>query len=395
MQKRVFLRSAIATLVTATFGLHFGAANAEEKFKIGVIQPMTGPFASTGKQVVAGINTWMALHGNKVNGREIEVIVKDDGGVPANAKRIAQELIANEKVNILTGGGLTPLALAAASIATVTKTPFVIMAAETIAITNASPYAIRTSGTIPQTTIGGAEWAVKNGMKKVVLLVSDYGPGFEAEKTFKETFTKGGGQILDSLHVPLENPDFAPFLQKVRDMKPDAMFVMLPSGPGAAMLKQAAQRGFDKAGIKIICQGATTDDDNLNQAGDTAIGTISSDFYSAAHPSPMNKKFVEDFGKTNGGMRPNFFGVAAYDGMRVIYEAIKTAKDPNNGDALLAAMKGQSFESPRGKVTLDPQTRDFIQDIYIRKTEKVNGQLYNVEFDVIKDVLASGQRAAK
>jgi len=392
MQKRAFLRTTLATLITAAFGLHAGISSADEgTFKIGVIQPMSGPFASTGKQVVAGINTWMALNGNKVNGRDIELIVRDDGGVASNAKRIAQEMVVKDKVNVLTGGGLTPLALAIAPVATQSHTPLVIMAAETLSIVNASPYIVRTSGTIPQTTVGGAQWAAQHGIKKVVTLVSDYAPGYEAEKAFKDTFVKSGGQVIGQIRVPLDNPEFAPFLQKVLDLKPDAMFVMLPSGPGAAMLRQAAARGLDKAGIQIICQGAATDDDNLNQAGDTAIGTISSDFYSAAHPSAMNKKFVADFGKTSNGMRPNFFGVAAYDGMHVIYDALETAKDPNSGDSLLAAMKGQHFESPRGMVTLDPQSRDFTQDVYIRKIAKVDGQLYDVEFDKIKDVPSSGQ----
>jgi branched-chain amino acid transport system substrate-binding protein len=393
MHKRLFLRTAVVALAAAITGLHATHAAAEEsKFKIGLVLPMTGPFASTGKQIEAGARAYMAQHGDKVGGRQIELILKDDAGVAANTKRLAQELAVNDKVNVLAGFGLTPLALAVAPIATQTKTPMIIMAAQTLSIIEASPYIVRTSGTIPQVTMGTAEWAAKNGIKKVVTLVPDYAPGYESEKAFKETFSKAGGEIVGEVRVPMKNPDFAPFLQKVRDLKPDALYAMLPSGPGAALLTQFAARGMDKAGIRLIAHGAVTDDDNLNEAGDAAVGIISSDYYSAAHPSPMNKKFVEDFAKLSKGARPNFFGVAGYDGMHLVYEAIKATKGAGNGDALLAAMKGQSFESPRGPVTLDPQSRDFVQNIYVRKVSRVNGQLHNVEFETIKDVLNTGKR---
>jgi branched-chain amino acid transport system substrate-binding protein len=393
MQKRLVLRTAIAAAALAVAGLHATNASAQEKkFKIGLIVPMTGPFASTGKQIEIGVRTYMALHGDKVAGQQIELILKDDAGLAANSKRIAQELVVNDKVNVLAGGGLTPLALAAAPIATQSKTPMVNMAAQTLSINEASPYIVRTSGTIPQVTMGTAEWAAKNGIKKVVTLVADYAPGYESENAFKETFLKGGGQIVGEVRVPMRNPDFAPFLQKVRDLKPDALYVMLPSGPGAALVTQFAARGMDKAGIRLIAHGAVMDDDNLSEAGDAALGVVSSDYYSAAHPSELNKKFVADFAKYGKGARPNFFGVAAYDGMHIIYTALKATKGAGNGDALLAAMKGQSFESPRGPVTLDAQTRDLVQNIYLRKVTKVNGQPYNVEFDTIKDVTNTGKR---
>jgi len=235
------------------------------------------------------------------------------------------------------------------------------------------------------------DWAPKNGIKSVVTLVSDYGPGNDAEKYFAEQFAANGGKVLDKLRVPLRSPDFAPFLQKVRDEKPDALFVFVPSGAGAAVMKQFVERGMDKAGIKLIGTGDVTDDDQLNDMGDGAVNVVTSHHYSTYHPSAMNKKFVEAFEKANKGMRPNFMAVGGYDGMRIIYEALKDTKGKGRGDALLSAMKGQVFESPRGEVLIDAQTRDIVQDIYLRKVEKKNGQLYNVEFDVIKQVKDPGK----
>jgi branched-chain amino acid transport system substrate-binding protein len=281
--------------------------------------------------------------------------------------------------------------LATAPIATQSKTPQVVMAAATSSITQASPYIVRTSFTLPQAAVGMADWAPKNGIKKVVTLVSDYGPGLDAEKYFKERFIFNGGQVPESLRVPMRNPDFAPFLQKVRDLKPDALFVFVPSGAGAAVMKQFLERGMDKAGIKLIGTGDVTDDDQLNDMGDGALGVVTSHHYSTAHPSALNKKFVQAFEKANKGLRPNFMAVGGYDGMRVIYEALRATKGKGDGDALLAAMKGQIFESPRGPIFIDAQTRDIVQNIYLRKVEKKDGQLYNVEFDVIKDVKDPGK----
>jgi branched-chain amino acid transport system substrate-binding protein len=236
-----------------------------------------------------------------------------------------------------------------------------------------------------------ADWAPKNGIKKVVTLVSDYGPGIDAEKFFKDRLQFNGGQVVDALRVPLRNPDFAPFLQKVRDLKPDALFVFVPSGAGAAVMKQFLERGMDKAGIKLIGTGDVTDDDLLNDMGDGALGVVTSHHYSAAHPSAANKKFVAEFMKANKGLRPNFMAVGGYDGMRVVYEALKKTGGKGGGEALIAAMKGQIFESPRGPVYIDAQTRDIVQNIYLRKVEKKDGQLWNVEFDVIKDVKDPGK----
>ena len=382
----------LAACWALVLSLGIPAAQAQEVFKIGLILPMTGQSASTGKQIEAAARLFMAQNGDKVAGRKIELIIKDDGGVPDATKRIAQELVVNEKVGVLSGFGLTPLALATAPIATQAKTPMVVMAAATSTITEASPFIVRTSFTLPQCAVAMGDWAPKNGIKRVVTLVSDYGPGIDAERFFKERMQLNSAQVVESLRVPLRNPDFAPFLQKVRDLKPDALFVFVPSGAGAAVMKQFLERGMDKAGIKLIGTGDLTDDDQLNDMGDGALGVVTAHHYSAAHPSALNKKFVEAFKKANNGLRPNFMAVGGYDGMRVIYEALKNTKGgQGGGEALLAAMKGQIFESPRGQIYIDAQTRDVVHNIYLRKVEKKDGQLYNVEFDVIKDMKDPGK----
>jgi branched-chain amino acid transport system substrate-binding protein len=383
-------------LLAACLGLviSLGApqAQAQQAFKIGLILPMTGPSASTGKQIEAAARLYIAQNGDKVAGRKIELIVKDDGGVPDATKRMAQELVVNEKVGVLSGFGLTPLALATAPLATQSKTPMVVMAAATSSITETSPFIVRTSFTLPQCAVAMGDWAPKNGIKRVVTLVSDYGPGIDAERYFKDRLQLNGAQVVESLRVPLRNPDFAPFLQKVRDLKPDALFVFVPSGAGAAVMKQFLERGMDKAGIKLIGTGDLTDDDQLNDMGEGALGVVTAHHYSAAHPSALNKKFVDAFKKANNGLRPNFMAVGGYDGMRVIYEALKNTKGgQGGGEALLAAMKGQIFESPRGQIFIDAQTRDVVHNIYLRKVERKDGQLYNVEFDVIKDMKDPGK----
>jgi len=388
MHKRTLLNAAALAVMALTASHSIAQDNT---FKIGLILPMTGQQASTGRQVEAAARLYMAQNGDTVAGKKIQLIVKDDTTIPDVTKRLAQELVVNDKVNVLAGFGITPAAFATAPIATQSKTPMVVMAAATSSITQASPYIVRTSFTLAQASVAMGDWAPKNGIKKVVTLVSDYGPGLDAEKYFVERFLFNGGQVAESLRVPMRNPDFAPFLQKVRDLKPDALFVFVPSGAGAAVMKQFLERGMDKAGIKLIGTGDVTDDDQLNDMGDGALNVVTSHHYSTAHPSATNKKFVEAFQKANKGMRPNFMAVGGYDGMRVIYEALKATKGQGGGDALLAAMKGQIFESPRGPMFIDGQTRDVVQNIYLRKVQRQDGQLYNVEFDVIKDVKDPGK----
>jgi branched-chain amino acid transport system substrate-binding protein len=376
---------ALSAVALAT-GIAFAQS---DTVKIGVILPRTGQQASTGRQIDAAIKLWVAQNGNKAGGKTVEVIVKDDGSVPDATRRLAQELVVNDKVVALAGFGITPSAMATAPIATQSKTPMVVMAAATSAITEASPYIVRTSFTLPQAAVALAEWSNKNNIKKVVSLVADYGPGFDAEKYFTDRVTLNGGQVLDKLRTPLRSPDFAPVLQKVRDAKPDALFVFLPSGQGAAFMKQFAERGLDKAGIKLIATGDVTDDDQLNDMGDVALGVVNSHHYSAAHPGPVNKKFVDAFQAANK-FRPNFMAMGGYDGMRVIYKALDASKGAG-GDALLAGMKGQIFESPRGQVLIDAQTRDIVHDMYIRKVERKDGQLWNIEFDAVKAMKDPGK----
>ena len=375
-------------LAAAALALGLGNTWAQDNsFKIGLLLPLTGPFASTGKQLEAAARLYIAQNGDTVAGRRVQLIVKDDTGVPDISKRLAQELVINDKVQVLAGFGLTPLAMTAAPIATQSKTPMVVMAAATSSITEASPYIVRTSFTVPQVVTILADWAAKNNIRKVVTLVTDYAPGVDSETYFSQRFVAQGGQIIESLRVPLRSPDFAPFLQKVRDAKPDALFTFVPAGVGVALMKQFAERGMDKAGIRVIAEGSVTDDDVIDSMGDVALGVVTAHHYSAAHNSALNKRFVESFGKANNGLRPNFMAVGAYDGMHVIYEAAKLSHGAG-GDVLLQAMKGQSFESPRGPLSIDPQTRDVVHNIYVRKVERVNGQLWNTEiqtFTAVKD----------
>jgi branched-chain amino acid transport system substrate-binding protein len=371
-------------LLAAALLLPAAATAQSDTVRIGLILPMTGPFASTGRQIEAAARLYMQQHGSSVAGKKLELIVRDDTGTPDIAKRLAQELV-NDKVAILAGFGLTPIALAVAPLATQAKVPEVVMAAATSTITEASPYIVRSSFTLPQAAVPMAEWAAKNGIKKVVTIVSDYGPGIDAEKAFSESFTRDGGKV-ENVRVPLRNPDFAPFLQRAADEKPDALFVFVPSGVGTQLMKQYSERGLDKSGIRLIGTGDMTDDDILNDMGDVALGVITTQHYSAAHPGAENKAFVDAFKKANKGMRPNFMAVGGYDGMHLIYEALKKTNGSTDGDKLVEAMKSMRWLSPRGPVSIDPATRDIVQNIYVRKVERVGDELYNVEFATIPDV---------
>ena len=368
-----------------------GAAQAQDTVKIGMILPMTGPHQLTGVQISTAAKLFMAQKGTTVAGKKIELIIRDDGAVPDNAKRIAHELIVNDKVNVIAGFGVTAVALAVAPVATEAKVPAVIMAAGTSIITERSPYFARTSFTLPQSTVIIADWAVKEGIKKVVTLVSDYAPGVDAETSFKQRFTAGGGTVVEELRVPWTSPDFAPSLQRAADAKPDALFAFVSSVQAGTFMRQFIERGLDKAGIKLIGPGDITSDDLLVGMGDQVLGTVTAHMYSADHPSELNKVFVDAFKKASKGMRPNFMGVGGYDGMHLIYEALKKTDGSTNGDQLIAAMKGMAWESPRGPISIDPETRDIVQNIYIRKVERKNGELYNVEFATFEAVKDPGK----
>jgi branched-chain amino acid transport system substrate-binding protein len=384
--KRLGLALAAAMLLIAP-------ARAEDTVKIGFIAPSTGQFAQIGAMMIAGAKYFLAENGTSVAGKKIELLIRDDGSQPDTAKRIAQEMIVNDRISVLAGFTFTPVALAVAPLATEAKIPEVVMAAGTSIITERSPYITRTFFTIPQVTLPMAQWAGKN-VKKVVTLVSDYAPGHDAEKMFSEEFKKSGGEIVASLRVPVQSPDFAPYLQRARDANPDGIFVFIPGSMAGTFARQYAERGMNTSGIKLMGTGDMTDDDLLEPMGDPAIGIITAHQYSAAHPSAMNAAFVAGF-KKFAGKRPNFVAVSVYDGMRLIYEALKKTGGDTNGDKLIAAMKGMSFESPRGPIMIDPETRDIVQNVYIRRVERKDGELYNIEFQTFPAVKDPLKAAAK
>ncbi len=390
------VRSYVLAAILAALGLSVADSGfAQDTVKIGFILPMTGQQQSTGKQEAAAIKLYMAQHGDAVAGKKVELIIRDDAAVPDNTKRIAQELIVNDKVAFVAGFGITPTALAVAPLATEAKVPEIVTAAGTSIITEKSPYIARTSFTLAQSTVPMADWAADNKIKRVVTMISDYAPGHDAESSFTAEFKKKGGVVLESIRFPLASPDFAPFLQRAADQKPDAIFVFVPSGQGGTFVKQFVERGLDKAGIRIIGPGDVMDDDLLNGMGDAVIGTVTAHIYSADHDSALNKAFVAAFEKANNGMRPNFMAVGGYDGMHLIYEALKKTGGRTDGDSLINAMKSMAWESPRGPISIDPQTRDIVQNAYIRKVEKKNGELYNVEFatfTAIKDPVKAAEQ---
>src|SRR5438067_984161 len=357
--------------------------------KVGVVLPLTGGLAPVGKQVQSGIKLYMDKNGATPAGKKIELIVKDDAGVPDNSKRLAQELIVNEKVAII-GSALTPSAMAIGPLSTQGKTANVVMVSGTSGVINPkNPYMVRTSFTLGQQSAIVGEWAAKNGSKKVVIIQSDWAPGAEATAVFTDSFTKAGGQVAETIKVPLANPDFAPFLQRARDLAPDTLFVFVPAGQAGTFAKQFTERGLDKAGVKLIGPGDITDDNDLPGIGDAMLGVVTAGIYSDLHKSPTNKVYVAAFKKANG-YRPNFISLGGYDGMHLIYEALKKTQGKTDGESLINAMKGMKWESPRGPISIDPDTRDIVQNVYIGKVEKVDGELYNVEFatfEAVKDPL--------
>ncbi|TFL08765.1 ABC transporter substrate-binding protein [Pusillimonas caeni] len=363
-----------------------GAAQAADDLKIGMVLPMSGPFASYGEQILNGARLYLQQNGDKLGDRKVQLIVKDDTGVaPAVSRRAAQELVNRDKVDVLAGFGLTPSAFSVGPLATQAKMPMIIMNAATSSVTEKSPYIVRTSMALPQITAPIASWAVDNGIKKVYTVVADYGPGHDAEKQFIETFTEAGGEIVGQVRTPVGNPDFAPFLQRVKDTKPDAVFLFVPAGEqGVAFLKGYQERGLADAGIKLISTGDLTDEDVLDAMGQ-AVGVMTSFHYSEAHDSELNKQYVQSYYKAYPNKRPNFMSVAGYDGMHLIDAVLEKTGGDAGGDAFIEAAKGLSWESPRGQVTIDPETRDIVQDIYIREVKDVDGKLQNVEFDRVAE----------
>ncbi|CAM5194351.1 Branched-chain amino acid transport system substrate-binding protein OS=Castellaniella defragrans OX=75697 GN=HNR28_001882 PE=3 SV=1 [Castellaniella defragrans] len=383
----------LKTLIATCIGLATIGTAAAQDLKIGMILPMSGPFAAHGQQLENGARLYMQQHGDTVAGRTIKLIIKDDTGIaPAVSKRQAQTLLIQDKVDVLAGFGMTPSAFAVAPLATETKTAMVVMNAATSAITSQSPYIVRTSMTLPQVTAPIATWAAKNGIRTVYSISADYGPGHDAETQFIKTFTAAGGKMVGSVRTPTQNPDFAPFLQKAKDLHPDAVFLFVPAGEqGVAAVKAYKERGLDKAGIKLIATGDIDSEDVIGAIGDAALGLITSFHYSDAHDSPENHQFVAAYAKAYAGERPNFWSVGGYDGMHLIYQALEKTGGKADGDALMQAAKGMQWMSPRGPVQIDPKTGDIIQNVYIRRVEKVDGVLKNVEFDKVEAVRDPGK----
>jgi branched-chain amino acid transport system substrate-binding protein len=361
-------------------------ALAQQPLKIGLIMPYTGQFTDASEQMDNAIKLYVKQHGDTVAGRKIEFIRRDDGGSPDVAKRLARELTVNDNVDILAGFVITPEALSVADVSEQAKKLMVVMNAATAIITTKSPYIVRTSLTIPQVVEAFGTWVYKSGTRKVYTLVSDYAPGHDAEGAFQRAFKEAGGEIVGALRVPLANPDFSAFVQRVKDANPEAIFIFVPGGAQpAALAKAMVERGMDTSKIKILGQGEITEENALRGMGDAALGIITAFHYDYSHDSKMNKDFVAAFNAAYK-RNPDFFGIGGWDGMHVIYEALKKTGGKTDGEALIAAAKGMAWESPRGPVSIDPETRDIIQNVYFRKLEKVGGELRNVEFENVEHV---------
>jgi branched-chain amino acid transport system substrate-binding protein len=369
------------------------ASAAGNTIKVGVLAEMSGTFADFGQQMTNGAKAYMKQYGDTVGGKKIELVIKDTTGpAPDVAKRLAQELVVKDNVDFIVGFGLTPNAFAVAPIATEAKKPTIIMNAATSAITTKSPYIARVSFTLAQVTEPMAQWAYKSGLRKIYSVVADYGPGHDAEQTFKKAFTKLGGEVVGELRVPLKNPEFGPFVQRVKDSKPQAVFVFVPAGELAVgFMKAYNERGLAKAGIKLLSTGDVTDDGVIEALGDNALGVISTHQYSAAHPSPENKAFLAAYSQINPKQRPNFMAVGGYDGMAAVYEVVRQLNGNIDGDKAMQVLKGMKLNSPRGPIQIDADTRDIVQNVYVREVKKIDGKLYNVEFETIAAVKDPGK----
>ena len=362
-------------------------ANAQQTIKIGVILPYSGQFADPGAQADSGIKLYMQQHGDTVAGKKIEIVRKDTGGIaPDVAKRLAQELVVRDKVDLLAGFSLTPNALAAADVSVQAKKLMVVMNAAASIVTTKSPYMARVSFTLPQLNEPLGAWAYKNGVRKVYSMVADFAAGHDAEAAFQGAFKAAGGEIIGSVRYPVANPDFSAFVQRAKDMNPEAIFVFVPGGSQSpAIAKALADRGIDPRKTKVMSQMELADEQALKSMGDTALGIITSAHYDYNLASARNKEFVAAY---NAAFKrnPDFFSVGGYDGMHLIYEALKKTGGNTDGDALIAAAKGMAWQSPRGPMSIDPATRDVVQTVYLRRVEKVGDALRNVEFDKIENV---------
>jgi branched-chain amino acid transport system substrate-binding protein len=364
------------------------SASAQQPVRIGLIMPYSGQFADAAAQMDNAIKLYMKQHGDTVAGRKIEIIRKDTGGIaPDVAKRLAQELVVRDNVDILAGFALTPNAMAAADVSEQAKKFMVVMNAATSIITTKSPYMARASVTIPQINESLGQWAAtKGGVKKIYTMVSDYGPGLDAESGFARGFKEAGGEVVGTVRMAVANPDFSAYVQRAKDINPEGIYVFVPGGAQPpAFGKALAERGIDPNKIKVFGQGEITDDAALKSMGDVALGIITGFHYDHNHPSAMNRDFVKAYNEAYG-RNPDLFSIGGWDGMHLIYEALKKTGGKTDGQALIDAAKGMKWESPRGPISIDPETRDIVQNVYIRRVEKVDGKLVNVEFDKVENV---------
>ena len=377
----------IALTCVAALLLGGVSARAQQPVKIGLINVLSGQFADAGIQLDNGIKTYMQQYGDTVAGKKIELIRRDAGGpAPDVAKRLAQELVVRDNVDMLGGFLLTPNALAAADVSAQAKKFMVVMNAATSIIITKSPYVIRTSVTLPQVMDTFGTWAAKHGIKQCYTMVTDYGPGHDSEAAFQGAFKKAGGEIIGSVRFPVANPDFSAFVQRAKDLNPECIYIFIPGGAQPAALGKAfAERGIDLTKTKVLGSGETTSEQALKAMGDTALGIISAWHYDYKSTAPLNVEFVKLFNQMHG-RNPDFFSIGGYDGMHAIYETLKRTGGNTEAEGMINAAKGMKWESPRGPMSIDPDTRDVVQTIYIRRVEKVGGELVNVPFDKIENV---------
>jgi branched-chain amino acid transport system substrate-binding protein len=361
-------------------------AKAQPAVKIGLIMTYSGQFTDPAAQMDNGIKLYMRQHGDVVAGRKIEIIRRDSGGAPDAAKRLAQELIVRDNVDVLAGFVLTPEALAVADLSAEAKKFMVVMNAATSIITARSPYMTRVSLTIAQACEPLGTWAFKSGIRKVYTMVSDFAPGHDAEAAFQGAFKAAGGDIVGAVRMPVTTVDFSPFVQRVKDQGPEAIFVFIPAGSQPpALAKALVERGIDLKKTRLMGQGEIADESALKAIGDAATGIITAYHYDYNHQSKANAAFVSDFNAAFG-RNPDLLALGGYDGMHLIYEALRKSGGKADGDSLIAAAKGMTFESPRGPMSIDPETRDVVQTIYIRRVEKADGQVRNVEIEAFENV---------
>jgi branched-chain amino acid transport system substrate-binding protein len=375
------MRRAVLGFCCLLFCCSVGAANAQQALKVGLVMSYTGQFTDPATQMDNGIKLYMKQHGDTVAGRKITLIRKDTAGAPDAAKRLAQELVVRDEVDILAGFVLTPEALTVADLSAEAKKFMVVMNAATAIITTKSPYITRSSLTLPQNCELLGSWAYRNGVRKTFIMVADYAPGHDAEASFERGF-----KAVGSLRMPVANPDFSAFVQRAKDAAPDGIFIFVPGGSQPpALAKALVERGMDPTKVKIMGQGELTDEGALRAMGDTAIGIVTAYHYDHALNSPANRRFVAAY---NGDYKrnPDIYSVGGYDGMHVIYEALKKTGGKADAQSLVEAAKGLAWESPRGRVSIDPETRDIINTVYIRKVDKVGGKLQNVEIEKFENV---------